>query len=123
SDSSSSQTTEIPGFHCTIQHHIRHVSGSKNVVADTLSRINEVHLPKIDFSAMAEAQASDEELQAILGKNELSFFFKTSLNRPRFIETLLRRQAKQNQTLHSRNFPKESFSSLTQYFTSRCACH
>ncbi|GFR23890.1 transposon Ty3-I Gag-Pol polyprotein [Trichonephila clavata] len=48
----------------------------KRCSCDTLSRINEVHLPKIDFSAMAEAQASDEELQAILGKNELSLFLK-----------------------------------------------
>ncbi|GFR17129.1 transposon Ty3-I Gag-Pol polyprotein [Trichonephila clavata] len=69
-------TTAIPGFHCTIQHRYRHVSGSKNVEADSLSRINEVHLPKIDFSTMAEAQVSDEELQAILGKNVLSLFLK-----------------------------------------------
>ncbi|GFR07395.1 transposon Ty3-I Gag-Pol polyprotein [Trichonephila clavata] len=89
SDSSSPRQLRYLDFIAQFSTDMRHESGSKNVVADTLSRINEVHLPKIDFSAMAEAQASDEELQAILGKNELSFFFKTSLNRPRFIETLL----------------------------------
>ncbi|GFR15959.1 transposon Ty3-I Gag-Pol polyprotein [Trichonephila clavata] len=74
SDSSSLRQLRYLDFIAQFSTDTRHVSGSKNVVADTLSRINEVHLPKIDFSAMAEAQASDEELQAILGKNELHFF-------------------------------------------------
>ncbi|GBN24462.1 Retrovirus-related Pol polyprotein from transposon opus [Araneus ventricosus] len=46
------------------------------VVADTLSRISDVHLLKVDFSAVANAQASDEELQALLSKNELSLLLK-----------------------------------------------
>ncbi|GBN35729.1 hypothetical protein AVEN_240173-1 [Araneus ventricosus] len=61
---------------------IRHISGSKNVVVDTLSRISDVHLQKVDFSAMANAQASDEELQALLSKNELSLLLKPLFTDP-----------------------------------------
>ncbi|GBN20732.1 hypothetical protein AVEN_250579-1 [Araneus ventricosus] len=55
---------------------IRHIMVSKNVVADTLSCITDVHLPKVDFYAMANAQASNEELQALLSKNELLLLLK-----------------------------------------------
>nr|GBM53805.1 Retrovirus-related Pol polyprotein from transposon 412 [Araneus ventricosus] len=48
---------------------IRHISGSKTKkFANTLSRISDRHLPKVDFSAKANAQASDEELQALFIK-------------------------------------------------------
>ncbi|GBM53139.1 hypothetical protein AVEN_90394-1 [Araneus ventricosus] len=61
---------------------IRHISGSENVVAYTLSCISDVHLPKVDFSAMVNAQASDEELQALLSKNKLSVLLKPLSTNP-----------------------------------------
>lgn len=44
---------------------IEHVSGIDNVVADCLSRVNSISSP-IDFTALAEAQQSDNELQELL---------------------------------------------------------
>ncbi|GBM68676.1 Transposon Ty3-I Gag-Pol polyprotein [Araneus ventricosus] len=76
SDSSSPRQLRYLDFISQFSTDIRHITGSKNVVADTLSRISDVHLPKVDFSAMANAQASDEELQALLSKNELSLLLK-----------------------------------------------
>ncbi|GBM86280.1 Transposon Tf2-8 polyprotein [Araneus ventricosus] len=76
SDSSSPRQLRYLDFISQFSTDIRHVTGSKNVVADTLSRISDVHLPKVDFSAMANAQASDEELHGLLSKNELSLLLK-----------------------------------------------
>ncbi|GBL54341.1 Pro-Pol polyprotein [Araneus ventricosus] len=76
SDSSSPRQLRYLDFISQFSTDIRHITGSKNVVADTLSRISDVHLPKVDFSAMANAQTSDEELQALLSKNELSLLLK-----------------------------------------------
>ncbi|GBN74768.1 Retrovirus-related Pol polyprotein from transposon 17.6 [Araneus ventricosus] len=76
SDSSSPRQLRYLDFISQFSMDIRHITGSKNVVADTLSRISDVHLPKVDFSAMANAQASDEELQDLLSKNELSLLLK-----------------------------------------------
>ncbi|GBL73765.1 hypothetical protein AVEN_230741-1 [Araneus ventricosus] len=76
SDSSSPRLLRYLDFISQFSTNIRHISGSKNVVADTLSRIGDVHLPKVDFSAKANAQASDEELQALFSKNELSILLK-----------------------------------------------
>lgn len=45
---------------------IRHISGSDNVVADTLSRIEELQMP-IDWSLLATSQASDYEMAQLLG--------------------------------------------------------
>ena len=40
---------------------IRHIKGSDNVVADTLSRaVSAVNLPTVDFQAMARAQTPEE---------------------------------------------------------------
>jgi len=45
---------------------IQHISGIHNVVADALSRINQIHIPeKIYYAAIADAQANDDELQEI----------------------------------------------------------
>lgn len=44
---------------------IRHISGDKNIVADTLSRIDEVSSP-IDYKALSLAQDCDSELQKLL---------------------------------------------------------
>lgn len=44
---------------------IKHISGKNNVVADTLSRIEELEKP-VDLSQLAEAQDSDQELKQIL---------------------------------------------------------
>ncbi|GBN37235.1 Retrovirus-related Pol polyprotein from transposon 412 [Araneus ventricosus] len=76
SDSSSPRQLRYLNFIYQLSTDRRHISGSKNVVADTLSRISDVHLPKVDFPGMANAQASDEELQALLSKNELSLLLK-----------------------------------------------
>jgi transposase InsO family protein len=45
---------------------IKHISGKNNVVADTLSRIEELERP-VDMSQLASAQDSDQELKQILG--------------------------------------------------------
>ncbi|GBM98474.1 Retrovirus-related Pol polyprotein from transposon 17.6 [Araneus ventricosus] len=82
SDSSSPRQIRYLDFISQFSTDIRHITGSKNVVADTLSRISDVHLPKVDFSAMANAQASDEELRALLSKNELSLLLNRSLLTP-----------------------------------------
>ncbi|GBM87588.1 Retrovirus-related Pol polyprotein from transposon 297 [Araneus ventricosus] len=74
SDSSSPRQLRYLNFIYQLSTDIRHISGSKNDVADTLSRISDVHLPKVAFSGMANAQASDEELQALLSKNNCHFF-------------------------------------------------
>lgn len=44
---------------------IRHIAGKDNVVADTLSRVEEISQP-IDLTALANAQLSDPELQQLL---------------------------------------------------------
>lgn len=44
---------------------IRHISGKDNVVADPLSRIEEVSQP-IDYPTLAKAQVADPELQGLL---------------------------------------------------------
>ena len=49
---------------------IRHIQGSQNVVADTLSRIEANALvtnqpPKVNFEAIAEAQSTDKQLRAL----------------------------------------------------------
>lgn len=44
---------------------IRHIPGKENVVADTLSRVEEIVQP-IDLNKLAEAQAHDSELQGLL---------------------------------------------------------
>lgn len=45
---------------------VRHISGKDNVVADTLSRVEEIALP-VDPDRLAAAQSSDPELQHLLG--------------------------------------------------------
>lgn len=45
---------------------ITHITGSENVVADTLSRISAIRLPtEFDLSELAKAQVEDDQLQAI----------------------------------------------------------
>lgn len=46
---------------------IRHVSGEENIVADALSRVEEVRAAAIDFKALQEAQKGDTELETFLG--------------------------------------------------------
>lgn len=45
---------------------IRHVSGKDNIVADTLSRVDELQMP-VDLEKLATSQASDQELKKFLG--------------------------------------------------------
>ena len=43
---------------------VRHVSGADNIVADALSRADTIVMPtSLDMQEIAEAQASDDELQ------------------------------------------------------------
>lgn len=53
---------------------IRHVSGSENVVADALSRIEEIKI--LSFEDLAEAQQTDPELQNLLQNTEGSLQLK-----------------------------------------------
>ncbi|GBM45660.1 Transposon Tf2-9 polyprotein [Araneus ventricosus] len=54
---------------------IRHISGSLNVVADSLSRISEIEMPSpIDYKEFAKVQLSDEEFQLLKScTNSLKF--------------------------------------------------
>lgn len=49
---------------------IRHVAGSDNVVADALSRIEEIKDSCLDFRKLADSQQFDEELQAFRQQNK-----------------------------------------------------
>lgn len=52
---------------------IRHIEGSKNTVADTLSRVEEIQLPSpTDFAAIANEQKRDEELRGLLSDQKPS---------------------------------------------------
>jgi len=56
---------------------IQHISGSHNVVADTLSRVDEIKCsPTLDFEAIAKAQLSDEVFKEFL--KEKKFIFQKS---------------------------------------------
>lgn len=44
---------------------IRHISGKDNVVADTLSRVDELHMP-VDLDVLAKSQATDPDLAKVL---------------------------------------------------------
>ncbi|CAH2099424.1 unnamed protein product [Euphydryas editha] len=46
---------------------IRHISGRDNVVADTLSRVEEIQ-PAIDYEVLAKSQALDSELASLLNE-------------------------------------------------------
>ena len=46
---------------------IQHISGKDNIVADTLSRLEEIRISsQIDYEALAKAQETDEELKEII---------------------------------------------------------
>jgi hypothetical protein len=53
---------------------VRHLAGKDNVVADTLSRVEELQMP-VDLEALAESQATDTELRELL-KGETSLTLK-----------------------------------------------
>lgn len=53
---------------------IRHISGQNNVIADTLSRLNEITV--IDYDAVAECQREDTELTQLKEENQ-SLVFKS----------------------------------------------
>lgn len=53
---------------------IQHISGKDNIVADTLSRVDEINLPSsINFEDIAEAQLTDPELQNLFQNSSLKF--------------------------------------------------
>ena len=52
---------------------IQHVKGKFNVVADILSRINTITLPRIDFRQLANDQAASQEICSVPNLNNQSF--------------------------------------------------
>ncbi|GFX50396.1 integrase catalytic domain-containing protein [Trichonephila clavipes] len=53
--------------------HVQHEPGNDNIIADALSRIDELHLqPAIDYEGIAKAQEMDEELKKILSSHNSS---------------------------------------------------
>jgi len=49
---------------------IHHVSGEENMVADALSRVEEIRSP-LDYSALAASQAADEQMrESINNRNQ-----------------------------------------------------
>lgn len=60
---------------------ILHVAGSENIVADALSRLNQIGMPTIlDSKAIAKAQEKDDELQDILKGNSSLKLQKLHIN-------------------------------------------
>lgn len=98
---------------------IRHISGSENVVADGLSRLNSIVCPtEIDYTEVAKQQINDKELlqllnsssdnvkikKVILPHTEKMIFCETSSNRIRpYLPYIFRRTA--FNTLHNLNHP------------------
>ncbi|KAL0859358.1 hypothetical protein ABMA27_011150 [Loxostege sticticalis] len=95
---------------------IRHISGKDNVVADTLSRVDELQMP-IDLDVLASSQAADPELAQYLngttslrlqklqifnGSSEVYCDVSTSSPRP-FVTKPLRKQL--FDSLHSLSHP------------------
>lgn len=56
---------------------IRHMSGSANVIADTLSRISDIHVLALNLDDMAQDQTYDIELQNLLSNASPSLNLKT----------------------------------------------
>lgn len=95
---------------------IRHISGKDNVVADTLSRVDELEAP-IDYSKLAKLQESDPELQTLCRDDtsirleklripgvNMDVYCDVSTDTPRpFITKTLRRQV--FESLHSLSHP------------------
>lgn len=66
SDSSSPRQLRHLDYISQFSTDIRHISGSDNVVADTLSRLQSINLTSVDFASMAESQKTDTELTHLL---------------------------------------------------------
>ena len=58
---------------------IRHISGKENVVADALSRVEELSSNSIDWAKLADEQAIDPELQNLLQSDTNLKFSKLSM--------------------------------------------
>lgn len=96
---------------------IQHVSGNKNTVADTMSRIEEISLP-IDYQSLAALQNNDEELRQLNNRDTAlrlekmtipgytdAVYCDTSTTRPRpFLTPPFRRRAF-NQ-IHNLSYPR-----------------
>lgn len=95
---------------------IQHISGADNVVADTLSRVNELQMP-VDPEMMAKLQANDAELASYLENqsslrlvkvkipgSDVEMYCDVSTSTPRpFVPTALRQQV--FSSLHSLSHP------------------
>ncbi|CAK1593602.1 unnamed protein product [Parnassius mnemosyne] len=96
---------------------LRHISGKDNIVADTLSRIEELEAP-VDLATLAESQANDVELAQLIKSGSSSLRFEqynipdcsttlycdisTPTRRP-FVPNILRKQV--FDSLHSLSHP------------------
>lgn len=68
---------------------IEHIPGSQNIVADTLSRIEQIDFPSpLDYTAIAQAQQNDTELKELLKEKHLHFktFVYPNCNDPLYCE-------------------------------------
>lgn len=67
---------------------IRHIKGKNNVIADYLSRIEELHRNTIDYDILSNEQETDEEIKAIIeGTSKLSISL-TKMSIPNSEKTL-----------------------------------
>ena len=56
---------------------VRHVSGAENIAADALSRVDTIVMPtSLDMQEIAEALASDDELQQLKQSSSMSLKLK-----------------------------------------------
>lgn len=77
SDSSSPRQIRHLNYIAQFSTDIRHIPGTDNVVADTLSRIQELHSASIvDLLTLAQAQESDSELKCLLEDPRCSLQFQ-----------------------------------------------
>ena len=72
SDSASPRQNRHLSYISQFSTDIRHVSGANNVVADALSRIQEINSSVLNFEILAKAQETDLELQNILNNGNVS---------------------------------------------------
>lgn len=77
SDKASPRQTRQLSFIAQFSTRIEHISGSKNIVADSLSRIDAFNLPsEFDLQELAEAQENDEQLKHLINTTNHSLKLK-----------------------------------------------
>lgn len=56
---------------------INHISGADNVVADTLSRINEIQIKGLDYKQLSDFQKEDNQLKQLMNNKNSSYQLKS----------------------------------------------